>query len=94
MTRPPIVRYRDGRALVDRSSLAKLTGRSVHTIRGTCPIADRDRSTGRPLYDAQQCAQILATIPARDRQPGALAAEAAGVLRHDEIKRPKVVQAT
>lgn len=60
----PIVRYRDGRALVDRVSLARLSGRSVHTIRGACPVADRDR-TGRPLYDAQQCAQILAAIPTR-----------------------------
>ncbi|RKT85615.1 hypothetical protein SAMN05421805_12782 [Saccharopolyspora antimicrobica] len=65
MTRPPIVRYRDGRTLLDRASLARLSGRSVHTIRGACPVADRDRSTGRPLYDAQQCAQILAAIPTR-----------------------------
>ncbi|MER7078145.1 MULTISPECIES: hypothetical protein [Bacteria] len=64
MSRPPIVRRVNGRTLVDRSSLARLTGRSVHTIRGACPVADRDR-TGRPLYDAQQCAQILATTTRR-----------------------------
>ncbi|PKW14135.1 hypothetical protein A8926_1728 [Saccharopolyspora spinosa] len=63
--RPPIARYRDGRALVDRASLARLTGRSVHTIRRACPIADRDRSTGRPLYDTQQCNTILNSIPTR-----------------------------
>ncbi|MGW1680537.1 hypothetical protein [Saccharopolyspora sp. NPDC002376] len=59
------MRYRDGHTLVDRASLARLTGRSVHTIRGACPIADRDRSTGRPLYDAQQCGAILGSIPTR-----------------------------
>ena len=68
-TRPSIVRYRDGRALVDRATLARLSGRSVHTIRGACPVADRDR-TGRPLYDAQHCAQILAAVRTRKRRSG------------------------
>ncbi|MEV0085246.1 hypothetical protein [Saccharopolyspora sp. NPDC050642] len=75
--RTPIVRYTNGRTLVDRASLARLTGRSVHTIRGACPIADRDRSTGRPLYDAQQCAQILALTATRARRPGCPASGAA-----------------
>ncbi|MGW1679376.1 hypothetical protein [Saccharopolyspora sp. NPDC002376] len=68
MTHPPIVRYRDGRALVDRGSLARLSGRSVHTIRQSCPVADRTRDD-RPLYDAEQCRVILAAIPTRNRQP-------------------------
>ncbi|MCA1195119.1 hypothetical protein [Saccharopolyspora sp. 6V] len=76
MSRPPIVRFADGRALVDRASLARLTGRSVNTIRGTCPVADRDR-TGRPLYDAQQCAVILATKPQRKQHPKLTPAAAA-----------------
>ncbi|WP_263251618.1 hypothetical protein [Saccharopolyspora rosea] len=64
--RPPIVRYRDGRALVDRITLAKLSGRSARTIREHCPVVDRDGI--RPLYDAQQCAVILAAIPQRNRR--------------------------
>ncbi|GAA4871769.1 hypothetical protein [Saccharopolyspora cebuensis] len=66
MTRPPIVRRTGDRLLVDRASLAKLTGRSARTIRGACPVAARDRS-GRPLYDAEQCGQILAAT--RRRHP-------------------------
>lgn len=65
MSRPPIVRYRDGRALVDRATLARLTGRSERTIREHCPVADRDGI--RPLYDAQQCGVILAAVPRRNR---------------------------
>ncbi|MEV0702075.1 hypothetical protein AB0I53_29755 [Saccharopolyspora sp. NPDC050389] len=41
-------RYRDGRALAERLSLARLSGHAVHAIRGACPVADRDRA-GWPL---------------------------------------------
>ncbi|MGP4019969.1 hypothetical protein [Saccharopolyspora sp. 5N708] len=69
VTRGPIVRYlADGRALVDRASLATLTGRSPHTIRARCPIAGH-ADDGRALYDAEQCAATLATIPTRKRRP-------------------------
>lgn len=66
MPRPPIVRYTGGRALVDRKTLARLSGRCERTIREHCPVAHRDGI--RPLYDAQQCAVILAGIPQRKRR--------------------------
>ncbi|SDZ51428.1 hypothetical protein SAMN05216215_108730 [Saccharopolyspora shandongensis] len=66
MTRPPIVRYRDGRALVDRATLVRLTGRSERTIREHCPVVGRDGI--RPLYDARQCGVILAAVPKRNRR--------------------------
>lgn len=51
------------RALVDRQTLARLTGRSVHTIRLRCPVAEyRNR---RALYDVGACEQILKQIPTR-----------------------------
>lgn len=63
MTRPPIVRYTEGRALVDRATLARLLGRSVRTIREHCRPVDRQGI--RPLYDARECAVILAAVPQR-----------------------------
>ena len=66
MTPSPIVRYTDGRALVDRRTLARLSGRSVHTIRARCPVTQHH--DGRALYDAEQCRQILAEITPRRRQ--------------------------
>lgn len=44
--------------LCDREALAAWSGRSPHTIRGKCPVADRTRN-GRPLYNAEQCLLIL-----------------------------------
>lgn len=64
--RPPLVRYTDAGALVDRATLARLTGRSAHTIRGACPVAEYRGI--RPLYDARQCAEILAGKATRNRQ--------------------------
>lgn len=67
MTRTPVVLYRGGRALVDRASLARLFGRSEHTIRLRCPVAKHHQ--GRALYDVEQCHVILAAIPVRNRRP-------------------------
>lgn len=62
-----VVRYQNGRALVDRGTLARLLGRSVHTIRARCTPAATVQ--GRPVYDADECARILAAIPTRRRRP-------------------------
>ncbi|MGW5645048.1 hypothetical protein ACWEV3_40905 [Saccharopolyspora sp. NPDC003752] len=64
----PIVRYTNRGALVDRATLARLLGRSVHTIRAACTVVDRDKD-GRPLYDAKTCAEQLAKVATRNRQP-------------------------
>ncbi|GAA2772876.1 hypothetical protein GCM10010470_00500 [Saccharopolyspora taberi] len=64
--RPPLVRYTGTGALVDRATLARLTGRSFNTIRAMCPVAKREGI--RPLYDAQVCAAILADKATRNRQ--------------------------
>lgn len=63
--RIPVVLFERGRMLVDRRSLAELTGRSVHTIRLRCPQAGyRD---GIAVYDAEFCEQLLGEIPQRQR---------------------------
>lgn len=61
----PVVVYRDERAYVDRSTLARLTGRSEHTIRLRCPVARRRGKT--PLYDCFAEVERLSTIPQRNR---------------------------
>lgn len=53
--------------LVDRATLAALSGRSEHTIRARCPVAGRDEQ-GRPLYDAYVCEWVLSLIPTRRRR--------------------------
>lgn len=64
MTRHIVV-YEPGRTLVDRQTLAQLTGRSVHTIRLRCPVAEyRD---GKALYDIDQCEAHLAKLQVRKR---------------------------
>jgi hypothetical protein len=63
----PIIIYRtDGRApLVDRQTLALVTGRSVNTIRARCTVAEhRD---GRALYDLDQAEAVLNATPTRRR---------------------------
>lgn len=65
MPRTPIVRYTDTGALVDRATLARLLGRSVRTIREHCRPAEHKGI--RPLYDARECAVILAAVPQRRR---------------------------
>jgi hypothetical protein len=63
----PIIIYRDGgRApLIDRQTLALITGRSVNTIRARCEVAEhRD---GRALYDLDQAEAVLNATPTRRR---------------------------
>jgi hypothetical protein len=62
---PIIIHLPDGRSLVDRQTLALVTGRSVNTIRARCPVTEHRR--GRALYDLDQAQQTLAAIPPRRR---------------------------
>lgn len=63
----PVVIFEKDRVLIDRQTLATLSGRSIHTVRARCPIAEhRD---GRALYDSELCEAILAAIPTRRRTP-------------------------
>lgn len=72
MTRHVVI-YEPDRTLIDRQTLARLTGRSMHTIRLRCPVAEyRD---GRALYDADQVEKILNTIEARRRDCGKMSPE-------------------
>jgi hypothetical protein len=59
----PVVVYREGKALLDRQSMAHVAGRSVHTIRARCPIAEHH--LGRAMYDMEDCLAILEAIPTR-----------------------------
>lgn len=61
-----VVVHEPDRMLIDRQTLAKLTGRSVHTIRARCPI-ERHKD-GKALYDAERCEAILADIEDRKRR--------------------------
>lgn len=64
-----VIIYEPGRVLIDRQTLAQLAGRSVHTVRARCPIAEhRD---GRALYDMEESAAILESIPTRRRRTAA-----------------------
>lgn len=58
-----VVVYREGRALVDRQTLAVLAGRSIHTIRARCPVVGHEK--GKALYEMEHCLVILTGIPAR-----------------------------
>ena len=59
----------EGRAWVDRQTLAYLTKRSVQTIRAKCPIAGHH--DGKALYDMDECEAILKAIPTRQRDQAA-----------------------
>jgi len=61
--REHVVVFDGDRILIDRKTLATLTGRSEHTIRARCPVARRKGI--RPLYDVEVCEKILADIPTR-----------------------------
>lgn len=61
-----IVEHHNGRAYVDRRTLARLLGRSVHTIRARCTV--QWHTNGRAMYDAEACERVLSDIPTRDRQ--------------------------
>lgn len=56
--------------LCDREALATWAGRSVHTIRSKCPVVART-PTGRPLYNAEQCLDILANTRTTRRKQAA-----------------------
>lgn len=59
----PIIRYEPDRVLIDRQTLARLTGRSVHTIRARCAVVShRD---GRALYDMEAAVLTLDNTPTR-----------------------------
>ena len=60
-----VIVYREGHALIDRQTMAKLTGRSVHTIRFRCPVAEYVE--GKALYDIDVCEDILNKLPIRKR---------------------------
>jgi hypothetical protein len=51
--------------LIDRQSLALLTGRSVHTIRARCHVVKH--RNGKALYDLDDAELTLAATPTRDR---------------------------
>lgn len=61
----PVVVIAAKRRLVDRHTLAALTGRSVHTIRARCPIAEH--RNGKALYDMDACEELLGDIATRRR---------------------------
>lgn len=65
----PVVVYRDGVALLDRQSMAHISGRSVHTIRAKCPIAEHH--LGRAMYAMEECLAILGEVPTRQRETAA-----------------------
>lgn len=72
MIRHVVVREGD-RMLIDRQTLAQLTGRSVNTIRARCPVVGhRD---GKALYDAEQVEKILGKIGTRQRKPEKLSSD-------------------
>lgn len=58
-----VVIYERDRTLIDRQTLAKLSERSVHTIRARCPVAEHRH--GKALYDLEECAAILDRVTAR-----------------------------
>ncbi|OQO89918.1 hypothetical protein B1813_18940 [Saccharomonospora piscinae] len=64
-----VVVYEGKRALLDRQTLAVLTGRSVHTIRARCPV--ERHHDGKALYDMDRCKAILDAIPTRTRADSA-----------------------
>lgn len=59
----PVVVYREGRALLDRQTMADMAGRSVHTVRAKCPIAEHHLS--RAMYDMEACLALLDAVPTR-----------------------------
>ena len=62
-----LIIHEPGRTLIDRQSLALLTGRSVNTIRARCEVVEH--KYGRALADLACAAAGLAAIPTRRRRP-------------------------
>lgn len=52
--------------LMDRLALAQWTGRSIRVIRQHCVVAEYDE-IGRAMYDARSSADLLLTVPMRQR---------------------------
>ena len=65
----PVVVYRNGVALLDRQTMAHMAGRSVHTVRAKCPVAEHH--LGRAMYAMEECLKILNAIPTRQRAAAA-----------------------
>jgi hypothetical protein len=59
----PVVVYRNGIALLDRQTMAHVSGRSVHTVRAKCPVAEHH--LGRAMYAMEECLKLLDKIPTR-----------------------------
>lgn len=64
----PVVVYREGRALLDRQTMAGMAGRSVHTVRAKCPVAEHH--FGRAMYDMEACLALLDAVPTRRPRAG------------------------
>lgn len=62
-----LIIHEPGRTLIDRQSLALLTGRSVNTIRARCEVVEHQ--DGRALYDMERAAAVLAATPTRRKRP-------------------------
>lgn len=60
-----VIRYEPDRVLIDRQTLARLTGRSVHTIRARCTVVTHRE--GKALYDMHACEHVLDEIGKRKR---------------------------
>lgn len=64
--RQPIVDISAERILVDRQTLAYMTGRPVSTIRARCEVVDY-HADRRALYDLDHAQAVLAVTPPRER---------------------------
>lgn len=62
-----IVYAEANRTLIDRTTLAYLTGRSVETIRRRCTVVDYQ--SGRALYDLDAATATLDAVPKRRNRP-------------------------
>ena len=60
----------DGVVLMDREDLAAWLDRPAATIRTRCTPVTYDNPTGRALYDAEACREVLAGLARRSRLGG------------------------
>jgi hypothetical protein len=60
-----ILRWRDGRALGDRATVAGIYRLSERTVRRYCTPVDTDAQTRRALYDVLACEEQLAQVMPR-----------------------------
>jgi hypothetical protein len=61
-----IIVWRDGRALVDRASVADLYGVSERSVRRHCPVVTRDPATRAALVDALAAEEHLSGVRPRE----------------------------